>query len=154
MADPAWIEEYAIPPEDVMERRLEHWLATQGSEVHRDVELHALDHLRRVNKQFLDDLQERLRDLVTVWCARNSVAVPSWWREQPAAASWLSTAGFAEGWLDFTVLDEALLLHRLATQGRWPATMPHTLTLQHLGLAAADLERSRTFARPTSGSGR
>lgn len=142
--DPAWLDEYALPPEDIMRHHVERWLAVHGNGGRQDIVSDALEVVRNANRDFLDDLQERLRDTVLAWCTKHSATMPEWWAHQASGTSWLTATAYEEGWTDFRMLDESSLVRQLQARGRWPTSMPSTLTREALSLTPADVDLSRT----------
>jgi hypothetical protein len=137
--DPAWLDEYRVPPDSLIEQHVREWLATRGQADREDLHLEPLDAVRQSNKVFLDKCQDRLRDTVAAWVAVQRGPLPDWWSQQIPGTSWLASAAHAEGWSDFEVLSEESLLRQLEARGRWPTGMPRTTVLSALGLSEADL---------------
>ena len=138
VADPAWLEEYADPPEDAMAQQVAAWLA--GYHANTDVDsptsMPDLTGLRSRNFMMLDTIAQEAEPRLRVWARKHGSAVPAGWNAPVTGArSALELSYLA----DFSELTSGQLLGITADALGWPDQMPRTLDLTELGLDPADL---------------
>lgn len=103
--------------------------------------LDPVDDLRRHAREVLSLEIEAVRRLVRIWVGRNLVAaLPAVWNEP---ADQIIRACLGSGVFDFRPVLAAELPTFLSRAGLWPAKMPISLSIDDLGIQAADLEDER-----------
>lgn len=137
-----WLPRYEVPPESEIMRVVSAWLQLHGADTDLDAapRLPDLVLLRQTNFARVDDVVERMRQLVAAWCRRNSRAVPEAWSAVPLIT--VRSRIEADGIADLIDLSEHLVFQRATEALGWPDDMPRTLSLDELGLTEADLTAS------------
>lgn len=136
--DEAWLDQYRLPPEEAMRRRLEEWLAGLGEGGRVDVAPEPIESVRESNRVRCDALQPLLRDAVSAWCAKHNAVAPAVWRPESLTFR-LDQTAYAEGWGDFAPLLDSEIVAWLEATGRWPQAMPPSWEFSSLGLTQDDL---------------
>ncbi|MEU4803728.1 DUF3883 domain-containing protein [Actinosynnema sp. NPDC023587] len=132
--DPAWLDEYEVPPADLVAGHVERWVAAQGRPPATTRPLAPVDQVRQTNHEFLGRALRAAGGLVTTWCVRSGIRPPDGWTELTPVRDSLA----ASGCLDFVELDEAALITWLARLGHWPEAMPAHLDHDRFGFTDAD----------------
>lgn len=137
--DPAWLEQYAEPPVELVFQRISDWLVEHGADgdLAMPCALPAVQILRESNIKQMEDVASSARPLVRAWCTKHEVTEPAFWNDgaQMVARSALDNSGAA----DFFSLDRARLLAIAAAAIGWPNGMPLSTTAGDLGLSVEDL---------------
>lgn len=141
--DPRWLDEFDVPPDDLIAEYVRAWTTEHGTESVGQVVLDPLSELRRANHGAIAAAVERALPLVEAWCRKHTVPVPEAWSEDSAIAN-LTEAASAAGVLDFERLSESDCLAWLAREGLWPVGMPASLDPATLELSDAELASART----------
>ncbi len=137
-ADPAWLEQYADPPEDAVAQQVAAWLADHHANTDLDSQtsMPGLAGLRSRNFTMLDTIAQEAEPRLRAWARKHGSAVPAAWNAPVTGArSALELSYLA----DFSELTPAQLLGIAADALGWPDQMPRTLELATLGLDPADL---------------
>lgn len=137
-ANPAWLEEYADPPEDAVAQQVAAWLAGHHANTDLDSQtgMPGLAGLRSRNFTLLDTVAQEAEPCVRAWGRKHGSAVPPGWNAPVTGArSALELSYLA----DFSELTPDRLLGITADALGWPDQMPRTLDLTALGLVPADL---------------
>ncbi|MEJ7656581.1 MAG: ATP-binding protein [Thermoleophilaceae bacterium] len=137
--DPAWLDAYDVPPDDLLEARAFEWLSEHGVPDGDAAQLPDIDQARTENHAVLTRTAEKAARLVPAWARKHRAPLPDVWAEESPAQRILSSAT-ERGFLDFELLDEAGVLAWLEERGWWPEAMVRTLAASELGLSEADLE--------------
>lgn len=137
-ADPGWLEEMAVPSDDVMVAAVDRWLS---SVVERpsppNFELPRVDETRELNRHDLAAFAERAVPLVATWTAKEAAEeAPGWAR---GGAEDLATLFGRQGLLDFRLLTEEDILDWLIMLKAWPQGMARSLDIGELRLTEKDL---------------
>ena len=137
-ADPAWLEEYADPPEEAVAARVSQWLAGRGArtDLCLPAVLPELGELRSRNASALDRVVQAADTRVRAWTRARGAAVPVGWNAPILAGH---TALEQSCLADFSELADDELLGLIAGALGWPDGMPVTLDLTLLQLEQADL---------------
>src|SRR5262249_14893970 len=137
--DPAWLDEYATPPEAAMAERVRGWLAERGADpdLERPTDLPPVEEARRANLEKLRRGVARADHVTRTWCYRAGIARAQSWDSAPASRvrSALETS-FAG---DFVELSDERMLGIIVSALGWPAGMPFTIDLDAVGLTEASL---------------
>lgn len=138
-ADPAWLDAYDLPPDALLEARVESWLAGHGPAGTDRTRLRGIDVVRKQNHDSLSRVAEVASRVVPAWARKHRSPLPDLWT-QDAPTSLMTGLAVEAGVLDFEVLDDTAILAWLARVGLWPEAMPTTTSSDELGLSAEDLE--------------
>jgi hypothetical protein len=144
--DDAWLVEYESPPQELMEARVQAWLADQGAADAPDPQLPPLDIVQEANRTFVHQSTARVAIAVSAWMTAQKRAIPAPWHDLAAVTSRVVEDLDRAGALDFRSLDESLLIGWLAALGHWPDRMPRTLDADALGLRAETLTQAAAEA--------
>ena len=134
--DAAWLDDWATPPEKLIQQRLEQWLADIGVDPGASTGLEDVEVVKGANEAALAKLAREGSRTVAAWARKNGHPVPAW------------TAGEVGALVSQAGLDAALMVSRLAhselvallaRRGLWPESMPLTLDPAELGLTERDL---------------
>lgn len=151
--DPDWLARFVSPPEEEMRARIAGWLASHGADndLERPGQLQPVRELRTLNVSALDRLVTVLARLMSAWCRRHGVQVPSGWNAAPhlEARTALENSGLA----DLLTLSDERLLGEVARSVGWPTGMPLSADPDFLGLTAQDLAQP-PLQRPGAGGSR
>ncbi len=141
--DPAWLDDFDLPPDELMDARLDAWLRQVGARSGGVALLPPIDDVRSANRRTLAAFVERARPIVSAWCGKRSdVDPPAWARtDQPID---LMDRFVGSGRFDFRAIDDERLIVTLARWDLWPVGMPHTLSLDNLGLTRKDLTEQQS----------
>ena len=137
-ADPAWLEEYADPPEEAVAQQIAAWLAGHHANTDLDspTSTPGLTGLRSRNFTMLDTVAHAAELRLRAWARKHGSAVPAGWNSPlTGARSALERSYLA----DFSELTPSQLLGITADAVGWPDQMPRTLELTELKLDPADL---------------
>jgi hypothetical protein len=136
--DPAWLDDYEEPPDELVLARIADWLIQHGADpdLHRPTTLDPVEALRTRNANRLDELVRAAEPLVRTWCRKYGEDVPAGWLGAAGlqARTELEQAGIA----DLTALDDRSLLAVITRAVGWPAGMPHAVDPTILGLTPDD----------------
>jgi len=137
-ADPAWLEEYADPPEDVVAQQVAAWLADHHAttDLDRSTSMPDLAGLRSHNFTMLDTIVQQAEPRLRAWARKHGAAVPAGWNAPVTAARSALELSYLG---DFSELTPGQLLGITADALGWPDQMPQTLDLTELELHQADL---------------
>lgn len=137
--DPAWLSEYAEPPEHAMRERVSAWLREQGcsDDLARPPSLETVSDLHQWNDRVIADTVAILRPRMAAWCRLNGGAVPRRWIGAPAMEAKVVVEASGVG--DLLPLDERRLIHLLAEGMGWPDDMPLATDLDTLNLTPDDV---------------
>lgn len=136
--DPAWLDEYANPPEQAVATRVSQWLAGQGAptDLSLPTTLPGLSELRSRNASALEQMVQAADTRVRAWTRTRGAAVPEGWNAPVVAAR----AALEQSCrADFFELGDDELLELIADSLGWPSGMRVTLDLTLLGMEQADL---------------
>ena len=136
-ADPAWLGEYADPPEDAVVRQVAAWLAGHHANTNLDTQtgMPDLAGLRTCNFAALDTVAREAEQRLRAWTRKHGSAVPAGWN---APVTGTRSALELSYLADFSELTSGQLLGITAAALGWPDQMPRTLDLTSLGLDPAD----------------
>jgi hypothetical protein len=137
-ADPAWLDLYAEPPDDLVAEQVGTWLAGHGASTDLALESDLADvsELRSRNFDRLDDVVRDAEIRIRAWARKQgSVILAGWNAPMSGARSALERSYRA----DFSELTVDQILDLVAAALSWPDQMPQTLDLATLGLDASDL---------------
>lgn len=141
-ADPAWLDIVAMPTGEMMQKRMDDWLAANSIPSALEHTLEPLDELQLGNRRFVEDEANRLRLLVSAWTRKRRESLPKG-LEDPTWSHEFALATGAEGWFDFRRLDARWVMERLVLAGVWPSAMPQETEAEKLGLTTDDLEKTK-----------
>jgi hypothetical protein len=136
--DPAWLDEYADPPEEAVADQVSQWLVNHGARPDLALlpTLPELSGLRSRNASALERVVQAADTRVRAWTRARGGAVPAGWNAPVVTAR----AALEQSCLaDFLELPDDELLALIAGALGWPGGMSVTLDLQPLGLEQADL---------------
>lgn len=141
--DPAWLDDYDIPPDDLIAGHAARWIEQLGETPPPSVDaLLSLNSLRPANREVVAATAARAATCILAWARKNGAVAPEVWRTDEPAGSVLDEA-LQSGRIDFEPLDEAAVIAELVRAGAWPPGMPHSLDLSLLGLDPADLQEEQ-----------
>jgi hypothetical protein len=137
-ADPAWLETYAEPPDDLVAEQVGTWLAGHGAsaDLTRESDMADVSELRSRNFERLDDVVRDAEIRIRAWARNHGSAIPAGWT---APMSWARSALERSYRADFSELSVNQILDVVAKMLGWPDEMLQTLDLAALGLNASDL---------------
>lgn len=138
LPNPQWLEEYAIPPADLLASHVSSWLQTHGAstDLTRPSDLAPLDELRQQNHRTLEAVLTEAEPRLRAWCRyRGYSSPPAWKAPLLNGRTALETSQLA----DFEILSPEAILQLVVGELGWPAGMPETLELDQLGLTEEDL---------------
>lgn len=146
--DSAWLVQYEIPPDDVLDQHLARWLAAVGAPAlgANPARLAILQDVRAGNVALVGRVALAAAPLVRTWCAARGRSALEPWADARAEGR-LRASLDAAGVIDFRLLDEAGLLAWFVRLGLWPADMDATLDRQKLGIDKTDIETAKDEAR-------
>jgi hypothetical protein len=137
-ADPAWLDQYAEPPEDLAAHQVGTWLAGQGAstDLARESELADVSELRSLNFGHLDDVVRDAEIRIRALACKHGEVIPAGWNAPMTGARSALERSYRA---DFSELTLQQILELVADALGWPGEMPRTLDLAALGLHASDL---------------
>lgn len=138
--DALWLDICHLPSDAMMRARVNAWLVDVGASSLDDVspDLTQLAAVRAANRKIVRDLCLQLTTLVPVWCAKTAIPVPASWN-YPDVVEVIGDALLNEGLVDFERISPARLFRWLDERNYWPENMPHSTTLEDLGLSDHEL---------------
>lgn len=142
--DPEWLDRWDLPPDSVIETRVEAWLGSLVGSVGlpSGEPLQPLEVIRAANLRAVASFVERASLLIPLWALKRGGVEPPPWLSAAAVeevSGWLSQAGL----LDFRTLDDPAIIAWLGRLGHWPADLPTSLDPATLGLSDADIAAQR-----------
>ena len=140
--DPAWLDAYASPPEDLIAARVAAWLQADGLIQHGDAApLPSIHEVQPVNATAVREFAHRASTLLPIWSRkRGGVQLPGW---LTASSDEVVHQFATRGLLDFRPLDDPSIVAWLGRLGLWPDQLPATLAVESLGLSEADIAAQR-----------
>jgi hypothetical protein len=137
-ADPAWLDVYAEPPDDVVAERVGAWLAGHGAstDLAGESELADISELRSLNFGRLDEVVHDAEIRIRAWTRKHGAAIPAGWNAPLTGARSALERSYRA---DFSELSMDQFLDLVAEALGWPDQMPQTVDLAALGLDASDL---------------
>jgi len=144
--DSAWLDQCHLPDDELMERRVDAWLASVAAPPLSDV-FHppaSADDLRRENREHIAQIAGRLARIIPAWCEGNKCDTPAIWSDVDGATGAVAEEADQTGILEFRPLDDGYILEWLSRRGHWPTSMPLTAELSALGLSEQDLQARET----------
>jgi hypothetical protein len=136
-----WLPTYPEPPEALISALVNAWLMARHAVA--STPLPAVSHARPCNRDAVNRLVQQFGRLMGAWCRVHASQIPAAWiTPEKASVSLLETLD-ARGALDFEVLDEERLVAWLRAVGQWPNGMPHSTSLEALGISESDLNHDR-----------
>lgn len=134
-----WLLRYEVPPESELMRVVSLWLQGHGAETDLGAAPRLPDpvSLRQANFAKVDDVVERMTQLVAAWCRRDDRAIPPTWSSVPLIT--VRSRIEADGIADLIDLSEDVAFQRAVDALGWPDEMPRTLSLSELHLTEANL---------------
>ena len=141
--DPAWLDDYDIPPDELIAEHAARWIEAFGE----TPELGAgspppLTTLRPANRDVVTSTAALATTCVLAWTRMNGMTPPELWKTDDPAGSVLDEA-LQSGRLDFEPLDQRAVIEQLMRSGHWPTGMPPSLELADLDLDAGDLQQEQ-----------
>ena len=137
-ADPAWLDLYAEPPDDLVAEQVGTWLAGHGAstDLARESDLADVSELRSLNFERLDDVVRDADIRIRAWARKQGSVIPAGWNAPMSGARSALERSYRA---DFSELTVDQILDLVAAALGWPDQMPQTLDLAALGLDASDL---------------
>jgi hypothetical protein len=142
--DPAWLDMYDLPPDDVLHAHVAKWMNGQGSAPVTN-RLPSVEVVREQNRALIAELSEEASRLVPAWARKNGGALHETWM-QDGAVSAIGLLASSSGVLDFDLLDQQRVLEWFRIVGLWPAEMPLRLSPGEVGLSEADMASQEDVA--------
>lgn len=136
--DPAWLPNYALPPETLIRSLVESWLGQLTGPIGAEP-LPELESVRAANVRQLRTVIERARQVLPVWVAKNGPAEMPEWIDDTGADDETVRRVTRSGVCDFRPLDERSLIAWLRRLDEWPEALPSSLDLPDLGITPDDL---------------
>lgn len=140
--DPAWLDDFDLPTDDLIAGHIATWLAHQGHEPDTTVTLAPLTEIRKHNRTILARTFTDAKPLVEAWTRKRDVTLPQAWAAESAVSDLVEAAN-ATALLDFDRLTPADAIGWLARAGHWPAAMRLSLDRAALDLTESDLVGAR-----------
>jgi hypothetical protein len=142
--DPAWLNEYDVPPDALMQSLVDAWLEgeTKGL-VESSVRLRPLETVQRENRAHLHGVLGQSQPLVTAWLQKRGAAVPAGWNDSDLEGR-LWDQLLEAGRVDFEPLTDDDIIAWLVEQELWGIDMPQSLDATVLGLTDQDLSRAKS----------
>ncbi len=137
-ADPAWLDLYAEPPDELVAQQVGTWLSGHGAstDLARQRELADVSDLRSLNFARLDDVVRDAEIRIRAWARKHGVVIPAGWNAPMSGARSALERSYRA---DFSELNADQVLDLVAEALGWPDQMLQTLDLAALGLDASDL---------------
>ncbi len=141
--DPAWLDDFDIPPDELIGKHAARWIEGFGeAPLRRTDSLLPLDTLRPANRDVVASTASLATQCVLAWSRKHNSIAPDLWQSEDPEGAVLDEA-LRSGQLDFEQLDQRAVIGLLLRRGHWPEAMPPSLDLAALGLEAADLEQEQ-----------
>jgi hypothetical protein len=141
--DPAWLDEYDLPPDELVAEHAARWIEAFGEAPEpRAGSLRPLTTLRPANREVVTSTAALATTCVLAWARQNGMSPSELWRTDDPAGRVLDEA-LQSGQLDFEPLDQRAVIEQLIRSGHWPTGMPPSLELADLGLDAEDLQQEQ-----------
>lgn len=141
--DPAWLEEYDVPPDELIEKHAARWIESVGETPPAGGDsLLPLSKLRPANREFVASTVALAVRCALAWTRKHDTAAPEALRTEDAVGNLLDQA-VESGVLDFEPLDQRAVIGLLVRGGNWPEEMPLSLNLSDLGLDTTDLQQEQ-----------
>ncbi len=137
-ADPAWLDLYAEPPDNLVAAQVGTWLAGHGAstDLARENDLADVSELRSLNFERLDDVVRDAEIRIRAWARKQGSMIPAGWNAPMSGARSALERSYRA---DFSELTVDQILDLVAAALGWPDQMSQTLDLMVLGLDGSDL---------------
>lgn len=147
--DRTWLENFEVPPEDLLKDRVNAWL--EGHEApllgHPESTPNELMDIRAHNRRCFESFFQKAMPILRAWCIKKGAfgAAEHFTRAKASdeLRAWMDRVGV----LDFQALDDEMLVRWCIALGAWPEGMEPTLNTDELKLSDDDLKQEAIEAR-------
>jgi hypothetical protein len=117
--DPAWLDLYAEPPDELVAQQVGTWLAGHGAstDLARQSELAGVSDLRSLNFAHLDQVVRDAETRIRAWTRKHGVAIPAGWNAPMSGARSALERSYRA---DFSELSADQILDLVAEALGWP----------------------------------
>ena len=138
--NPDWAFKYTEIPEDKLEGLIEEWISQEVSStpIEGKVELLNLSSLQDRNRRALSEFWNLFGKVISTWVANTQDDVPplvvETWSDPVNKRIIVISQIMEDGWLDFRLLDNELIIKLFIKYGFWPEGKPLSTVLSDWGI--------------------